>query len=158
MKKCTAEREEKMKKTDLKKLSVLLLVLITAIFSGCSINTVSLKTVTLDDVIENVNTKNAQKLKSVSTYDETDYLIDVNSENFTDEELKTMSSSGYENVTKSEAKEDVETLFRLLKSSYAGYTYFGGDEAFGKAKNEIMNNIDAFCCHYPNYYKSKLQC
>lgn len=144
MKKCTAEREEKMKKTDLKKLSALLLVLITAIFSGCSINTVSLKTVTLDDVIENVNTKNAQKLKSVSTYDETDYLIDVNSENFTDEELKAMSSSGYENVTKSEAKEDVETLFRLLKSSYAGYTYFGGDEAFGKAKNEIMNNIDAF--------------
>ena len=56
-----------MKKTDLKKLSALLLVLITAIFSGCSVNTVSLKTVTLDDVIKNVNTQNAQKFNSVST-------------------------------------------------------------------------------------------
>ena len=84
-----------MKKTDLKKLSALLLVITTIFFSGCSVNTVSLKTVTLDDVIKNVNTKNAQKLKSVSTYDEADFLIDVNSESFTDEELKAMSSSGY---------------------------------------------------------------
>ena len=133
-----------MKKTDLKKLSALLLVVITMIFSGCSVNTVSLKTVTLDDVIKNVNTQNAQKLKSVSTYDEADFMIDVNSESFTDEELKAMSSSGYENVTKAEAKEDVETLFRFLKSSYAGYTYFGGDEAFGKAEKEIKSNIDSF--------------
>lgn len=133
-----------MKKTDLKKLSALLLVITTIFFSGCSVNTVSLKTVTLDDVIKNVNTKNAQKLKSVSTYDEADFLIDVNSESFTDEELKAMSSSGYENVTKAEAKEDVETLFRFLKSSYAGYTYFGGDEAFGKAEKEIKSNIDSF--------------
>ncbi len=52
---------------------------------------------------------------------------------FTEEEIKLLSAPytpPVEDVTKEELLEDVETCFRLLKTTYGAYGYFGGDEVF----------------------------
>lgn len=44
-------------------------------------------------------------------------------------------------ISKSEALEDIEYLFSLLKYGYSGYEYFGGDEKFNSAKENIIWSI-----------------
>ena len=40
-----------------------------------------------------------------------------------------------------EVGSDLNSYFKYLKTSYAGYLYFGGDEKFLKAKDNILSNI-----------------
>lgn len=40
-------------------------------------------------------------------------------------------------LSKEEALEDIDLFFRLLKSAYGGYEYFGGDKTFLAAKEEV---------------------
>lgn len=44
-------------------------------------------------------------------------------------------------ITIDEAKEDIDTLFNLLRYTYGAYGYFGGDEVFYKAKQNIINSL-----------------
>lgn len=44
-------------------------------------------------------------------------------------------------LTYNEAKKDVDELFKIFKYSYGPYKYFGGDEAFNKSKESILNEI-----------------
>lgn len=44
-------------------------------------------------------------------------------------------------VTAAEARRDVETLFRLLKHSYAAYDYFGGDRVFDAAREKALEAL-----------------
>jgi len=46
-------------------------------------------------------------------------------------------------VSKDEARHDVDFLFGVLRYGYAGYRFFGGDEAFLAAKEGILADIDA---------------
>lgn len=55
------------------------------------------------------------------------------------EKLCTQRQQGI--VTKEQAIEDVETVFKLLKAGYGGYKYFGGDELFNQAKQQILDEI-----------------
>lgn len=43
-----------------------------------------------------------------------------------------------------EAISDVTLLFEVLKYSYAGYLYFGNEEKWETAKNNILNQINAY--------------
>lgn len=45
-------------------------------------------------------------------------------------------------LTSNEAITDAESFFKLLKSSYSLYNYFGGDTTFNKAKEEITDKIN----------------
>ena len=45
-------------------------------------------------------------------------------------------------ITKENARSEVEWLFRLLRTQYGLYTWFGGDEVFEKAKKEILSQLD----------------
>ncbi|HOK70145.1 MAG TPA: S41 family peptidase [Bacillota bacterium] len=47
------------------------------------------------------------------------------------------------------AAEEVELLFEVLKYGYAGYEYFGGDEAFEAAKDGILREIGEFAEEIP---------
>lgn len=127
-----------------RKFLAVILVLMMTISSGCSLKTEEIKPLTLNSLKQTVNEKNEAFLNRDTSYDEAEYLSDYEDLEFTDEEIKKMNSSDYDNVTKEEAKEDVDTFFRVMKSLYAGYTYFGGDEAFDKAKEEIKANIDSY--------------
>ncbi len=126
------------------KFLAIILVLILTIASGCSVKTEEVKPLTLHSLIETVNKKNEAFINRDATYDEAEYTGDYEDIAFSDAEIKSLSSFDYDNVTKEEAKEDVDMMFRVLKSLYAGYTYFGGDEAFNQAKNEIKSSIDSF--------------
>ena len=45
-------------------------------------------------------------------------------------------------LDKKDAISDVNFLFDLLKYSYAGYSYFGGDNVWGESKANIINDIN----------------
>ena len=45
-------------------------------------------------------------------------------------------------ISKSGAIEDINNLFSLLKFGYSGYSFFGGDEKFNYAKNNILTELD----------------
>lgn len=44
-------------------------------------------------------------------------------------------------ITMDEAKEDIDVLFNLFRYTYGPYGYFGGDEVFYKAKENILNSL-----------------
>lgn len=48
-------------------------------------------------------------------------------------------------ITLNEATEDIETLMKILKTSYGAYTYFGGDKRFGEAKEKILKRVSDAC-------------
>lgn len=138
----------------IKKLSVpclaLVLAFVSLFFAGCN-NTKTDEALTIDSLVNSVNEKNSSNIKNPATYDEADYLIDTKSETLTQSELDALTKPNYNSVTKTQAKQDVDTLFKLLRSSYAGYTYFGGDGQFIKAKENINKKID-------EYEKNKINC
>lgn len=45
-------------------------------------------------------------------------------------------------ITKDQALQDVEHMFKILKYSYAGYQYFGGDTKFNGVKSSIINIVN----------------
>lgn len=47
-------------------------------------------------------------------------------------------------IKKEEAISDIHFLFQVLKYSYAGYSYFGGDKIWKKAKNNIIDAINSY--------------
>lgn len=51
------------------------------------------------------------------------------------------SSWGNWEVDPEHAAEEVELLFRALRFGYAGYQFFGGDAAFGAAKDAVLREI-----------------
>lgn len=46
-------------------------------------------------------------------------------------------------ISLDEAKYDIDFLFKLLKYSYGGYEYFGGDNSFLNAKNNIIKELES---------------
>ena len=48
---------------------------------------------------------------------------------------------GKSTLTAQEAKEDAEALFQLLYDFYGGYGYFGGEEAFQPALEQVLNDL-----------------
>ena len=64
---------------------------------------------------------------------------------FSTEEINSiMSKENTKSVTKLQAIQDVETLFKLYKYSYAGYYYFGGDVTYNAAKEKIIKDIEQY--------------
>ncbi|MGL5693432.1 MAG: S41 family peptidase [Peptostreptococcaceae bacterium] len=47
-------------------------------------------------------------------------------------------------ITKSQAISDVDFIFNVIKYSYGGYLYFGGDSTFLNAKEDIINTIKEY--------------
>ena len=57
-------------------------------------------------------------------------------------QLKTMSSKAKATLTHEEAVADVELYFRTLKYAYGAYFYFGGEERFKQAENEVLDKLN----------------
>ena len=51
------------------------------------------------------------------------------------------SGAGKSTLTAQEAKEDTEAFFQLLHDFYGGYGYFGGDEAFRPALEQVLSDL-----------------
>ncbi len=104
--------------------------------------------ISLSGLIEQLNS--VRFSRSADDRDMKSFLPDYTSEDFladelTDEEFALLTAeppSKVFAVSHDEAVQDVEYLFRILRTSYGAYTFFGGDEAFGKAKAEILSELN----------------
>ncbi|NYB72848.1 hypothetical protein HZF24_01695 [Sedimentibacter hydroxybenzoicus DSM 7310] len=64
---------------------------------------------------------------------------------FTAEELESMTEyskfrGSASRLTYEEAEDDADLIFRVLKDCYGAYFYFGGDEAFERAKENVLSD------------------
>lgn len=88
-----------------------------------------------------VNTARKALLESGAFPDFSDVLRDCETD-LTPSEPLTLGRSYAGTLTKAQAAQDVEALFSLLRSSYAGYDYFGGDGVFLPAKEAALAALD----------------
>ena len=63
---------------------------------------------------------------------------------FTDEEMEVLLTphDPAENLTLEQAREDVETAFTLLRTTYGAYEYFGGDEVFDGLREDALARLE----------------
>lgn len=138
------------RRVEMKRKRILAVTVIVAmcICQGCGFGKQNKKTkdvnaLTLKGVLEEVNKKNAADIDKYENVDTSQYDMNVQEEPYTVEEAKELGTpKACMNVDKEQAKSDVDTLFRVIKSSYGGYKFFGGDEKFDAAKEKIIADID----------------
>ncbi|MGV8149914.1 MAG: S41 family peptidase [Alkaliphilus sp.] len=95
----------------------------------------------LDRIKANRVFHEVNKEEIMSRLDEFLYPFESNEGEIPVAELNFVAGVPRETITIEEAKQDVAHFFRLLKFGYAGYQYFGGDETFLKAKENIMRDL-----------------
>lgn len=63
---------------------------------------------------------------------------------FTDKEMEVLLTphDPAENLTLEQAREDVETAFTLLRTTYGAYEYFGGDEVFDGLREAALARLE----------------
>jgi uncharacterized protein YxeA len=132
----------------LKKIVSLLICVFIITCSGCSWSKKSY--VSFNDEIKTIN-KSRSETKPLPDIQKYLYKYNEKDEGFTDAEVDKLTNFdvneaykkyNYEKVlTRDMALSDVNYLFRLLKYTYGGYEYFGGDKAFNAAKDNIINKI-----------------
>ncbi len=103
--------------------------------------------VTFEEFLANLNTTREEASRHHYTYESAAaYLKDFkNTLNLvSDAEVKALNTprEPIQSVSKSGALSDVDLLFRLLKAFYASYEYFGGDAAYNKAKDAVIQAIN----------------
>ncbi len=104
--------------------------------------------ITLEGLMTQLNEQRKNDVRTTIS-DSSIFLPDYESEEFqaielSEEELDLLTYDDYsanDPITFEEAENDVDYLFRILKTSYAPYEYFGGDEAFDYAKAAILSEL-----------------
>ncbi len=104
--------------------------------------------ITLDELKAQLNEQRKNDVRTTISDSEI-FLPDYESDEFDavefdEEELVFLTDTqnyGKEILSYDEAEIDVDYLFRILKTSYAPYEYFGGDEVFDKAKADILADL-----------------
>lgn len=131
----------------MKKYLVVIMVIITfaALFFLTSLNIE--KKISFSNIIREVNQERKTLLESETKNDIKQYIYCVtgDKEGFTDEEIETLllqQEVTQSTISREDALEDADYLFRLLKYVYGGYGYYGGDEVFDQAKNKVTNSIN----------------
>lgn len=150
----------------MKKLCIIAIVIfMVCIVSGC--NTNDPNDITYYTIPNNQNSFNYLKnivnagrrtiIENSEPVDLSQYSNNYKSELniFTDNEIEQLCGNKQIKfcVTKAEALEDTDTLFKILKVSYGAYWYFGGDTVFIKAQNAIIDNIKEKKDNYISIYE-----
>ena len=98
---------------------------------------------------DEINKQHAVETQRVQDVNIEDYTPAMKSREvgFTFEELDSMTDYGkYKGaaslITYEEAAADVDLAFRVLKNCYGAYFYFGGDEAFEKARMHVLSECE----------------
>jgi hypothetical protein len=121
------------------------LVVLLLLCSACA------KEQTFESVLAEANTLHKAQAEMVPEENIRDYITTLpeTEVGFTEEELVSLTNgigrsfNGEKGVSLSQAKQDVDLLFRVFRYCYGAYEYFGGDEVFGEAKGAILNDLDA---------------
>ncbi len=131
------------------------LICILFIFSLCGCQSESVNTtnsedleqyeLSLDKLKEELNKQRKDEIEVSLQYTIKDYGIVEPDEAYAyseNEVLELTQKRRYENkISLDEAIADVDSLMKLMKNSYGGYTYFGGDKQFLKAKEQIIERV-----------------
>ncbi|HWR19627.1 MAG TPA: S41 family peptidase [Clostridia bacterium] len=129
----------------MKKLICCILVVLFLLLSACASGS------DFDTVLREANALHKAQLNMVpesSIHDFIPSLLETDV-GFTEEELVSLTKSlnqsfnGEKRVTLTQAKQDVDLLFRVLHYCYGAYEYFGGDEVFDEAKDAVLNDLGA---------------
>ncbi len=104
--------------------------------------------ITLDELKAQLNEQRQNDVRTTISDSEI-FLPDYESDEFKtvefdEEELAFLTDTenyGKDVLTYDEAEIDIDYLFRILKTSYAPYEYFGGDEVFNQAKADILADL-----------------
>lgn len=95
----------------------------------------------LNTVVETVNEQN-EKLDAPSNIPQEYYYITDEQTAFQMEDFKLLTEAAQKaRVSKQEIQQELNWFLRLLRSYYGGYGKFGGDAAFEKAVDNILNEI-----------------
>jgi len=102
----------------------------------------------IDKINENRPVSKLDKEETISEFSKLIYNLEDFNDELSDEDILVGDLSNPMNllesikdVTFNQAILDTDHLFKLLKYGYAGYEYFGGDETFIGAKENIIKNI-----------------
>lgn len=110
---------------------------------------------TFDDVLTDLNDKRDLISKNEINIKQYIYTSVTNDLITSDEAKLLLDNKEPESslLTEEQALEDVDALFRIFKHEYGGYVGFGGDETFGNAKENIVNELS----EYSEIYISALE-
>ena len=100
----------------------------------------------LQEVVQEVNQRNRKLDAPKDSMNRFRYNFNNNKPKLTEEDNSIMwKTYKRENVKKRisavSACKEVKWLFRLMRSQYGTYTYYGGDARFGKAERRILKEI-----------------
>ncbi|MCG8515810.1 MAG: S41 family peptidase [Halanaerobiales bacterium] len=132
----------------MKKYSVAVIVVIITIIAVFSLISFGKeKEINFHNIISKVNQERKTILESETINDINQYTYSVtgNKEGFADEEIDTLLQPRevtQSMISREDALEDADYLFRLLKYVYGGYGYYGGDKVFDQAKQKVINSIN----------------
>lgn len=82
--------------------------------------------------------------KYIYNYNENELGIQEYELNYLNSIKDSISNNKFIELNKEDAISDINFLFNLLKYSYAGYLYFGSEEAWNNARLNIINNINLY--------------
>lgn len=131
----------------MKKLICGILIVLLLLFSACAREEVN----EFQRLLGEANTLHAAQAEMVPEENIRNYVtaLPATELGFTEEELVSLtegigrSFNGDRKLSLSQAKQDVDLLFRVFRYCYGVYEYFGGDEVFGEAKDAVLNDLDA---------------
>lgn len=133
--------------------TAVLLTLMIVTLSGCQTRkgldvdqeAVNQSKITVEELCNTLNTQREKEVSEPMQYTMKDYGIIAKDEvkEFTPKEVERLvKSHGYKSeITCDEALKDIDVLMKILKTSYGGYTYFGGDKRFGEAKSRMKERV-----------------
>ncbi|GEM_PF-368609 len=103
------------------------------------------KTISFEENLDIINNSNANI--PISDLNIKDFAVSILQEDtLTSEEYEKLFLTDYKNenkttITKVQATSDIALYFKALKCNYAPYNYYGGDEIFLKAKENLLKLI-----------------
>ncbi len=129
----------------MKKLICGILVVLLLLCSACT------QKQTFESVLAEANALHKAQTEMVPEESIRDYIptLPETELGFTEEELVSLTKdighnfNGEKRVTFSQAKQDVDLLFRVFRYCYGAFEYFGGDEVFGKAQAAVLDDLNA---------------
>lgn len=136
----------------MKRINIALIIVISVIsllLTSCvTTNTLNAKETIPTEIVERIkNNRNISKYNHSEKMKEFETML-YKYENFDDElapeNIATKKEEIVNTISPSEAIEDVEYMFNVLKYTYPGYEYFGGDKTFLSAKDKTLNNLSSF--------------
>lgn len=126
---------------------VMLCLIMVLLLCGCSKTAATGDPAEFEGYLDQVDAKRKENLvwsqEEQSLFPEYTQDFQDQMNEFSKEELDLLLTEREEaSVTGTQAREDIEMLFRLLRTTYGGYYHFGGDEVFLPVRDNLIASVE----------------